>query len=100
MVDEVHLLNIGVDRRYQGQGHGARLLRRIIDDARSAGAVRLLLEVRPSNRQAIDFYRHFGFSQVGVRRASSPAAPGRRSAGFRQGTAISLTREQMLAEMA
>ena len=80
VVDEAHLLNIGIGRRHQGKGHGARLLRQIIDDARSAGAVRLLLEVRPSNRQAIDFYRHFGFSQVGVRRAYYPAAAGREDA--------------------
>ena len=79
-VDEAHLLNIGVDRRYQGQGHGAWMLRRIMDDARSAGAVRLLLEVRRSNRQAIAFYRHFGFSQIGVRRAYYPASAGREDA--------------------
>lgn len=80
VVDEAHLLNIGIDRRHQGQGHGARLLRRIMDDARSAGAVRLLLEVRPSNRQAIAFYRYFGFSQIGLRRAYYPAATGREDA--------------------
>ena len=80
VVDEAHLLNIGIDRRHQERGHGARLLRRIIDHARAAGAVRLLLEVRRSNRQAIGFYRHFGFSQIGVRRAYYPAAAGREDA--------------------
>jgi [ribosomal protein S18]-alanine N-acetyltransferase len=80
VVDEAHLLNIGIDRRHQGHGHGARMLCQIIDDARSAGAVRLLLEVRPSNRQAIAFYRYFGFSQIGVRRAYYPAAAGREDA--------------------
>jgi len=80
VVDEAHLLNIGVDRRHQGQGHGARLLRQIIEDARSAGAVRLLLEVRRSNQQAIDFYRHFAFMQVAVRRAYYPTLAGREDA--------------------
>jgi len=80
VVDEAHLLNIGVDRRYQGQGHGARMLRQIMDDARSAGALRLLLEVRPSNRQSIDFYQRFGFKQIGARRAYYPAAAGREDA--------------------
>jgi [ribosomal protein S18]-alanine N-acetyltransferase len=80
VVDEAHLLNVGIDRRYQGQGHGARMLRRIINDARAAGALRLLLEVRRSNQQAIAFYRHFGFSQIGVRRAYYPAAAGREDA--------------------
>ena len=80
VVDEAHLLNIAVDRHHQGQGHGARLLRQIIDEARSAGAVRLLLEVRRSNRQAIDFYRHFAFTQVAVRRAYYPTDAGREDA--------------------
>ena len=80
VVDEAHLLNIGVDRRYQGQGHGARMLRQIMDDARSAGALRLLLEVRPSNRQSIDFYQRFGFKQIGARRAYYPAVAGREDA--------------------
>jgi ribosomal-protein-alanine N-acetyltransferase len=80
VVDEAHLLNIGIARAYQGQGHGARLLGQVIADARAAGAQRLLLEVRPSNRQAVDFYRHFGFRQIGVRRAYYPAPFGREDA--------------------
>ena len=80
VADEAHLLNIGVDLRHQGQGHGARLLRQIIEEARSAGAVRLLLEVRRSNQQAIDFYRHFAFTQVAVRRAYYPTLAGREDA--------------------
>jgi [ribosomal protein S18]-alanine N-acetyltransferase len=80
IVDEAHLLNIGIAKHYQGQGHGARLLRQIIDAARAAGVVRLLLEVRPSNRRAIDFYQAFGFRQIGVRRGYYPAALGREDA--------------------
>ena len=80
VLDEAHLLNIGIARPHQGQGHGARLLERIIADARAAGARRMLLEVRPSNRQAIEFYQRFGFRQIGVRRAYYPAALGREDA--------------------
>ena len=80
VADGAHLLNIGVDRRHQGQGHGARSLRQIIAEARSAGAVRLLLEVRRSNQQAIEFYRHFAFTQVAVRRAYYPTLAGREDA--------------------
>ena len=74
------VLDIGVDRRYQGRGHGAALLRRAMDDAQVAGARRLLLEVRPSNRQAVEFYLRFGFTQIGVRRGYYPAAAGREDA--------------------
>ncbi len=80
VLDEAHLLDIGVDRRYQGRGHGAALLRRAMDDAQVAGARRLLLEVRPSNRQAVEFYLRFGFTQIGVRRGYYPAAAGREDA--------------------
>ena len=80
VLDEAHLLNIGVDRRYQGQGHGARLMQRVIDDARAGGAQRLLLEVRCSNRQAIAFYQRFGFARIGLRRGYYPAAAGREDA--------------------
>ena len=40
VLDEAHLLNIGIDRRFQGQGYGAALLQRVADDARGAGARR------------------------------------------------------------
>ena len=80
VLDEAHLLNIGIDRAYQGQGHGARLLEMIIADAEAAGATRLLLEVRRSNQRALDFYRQFGFRQIGLRRAYYPAAVGREDA--------------------
>ena len=80
VLDEAHLLNIGIDRAYQGQGHGARLLEAIIADAEADGATRLLLEVRRSNQRALDFYRQFGFRQIGLRRAYYPAAVGREDA--------------------
>ena len=80
VLDEAHLLNIGIDRRHQEQGYGAALLLCVMDDARAAGARRLLLEVRPSNRQAVEFYLRFGFTQIGVRRGYYPAATGREDA--------------------
>jgi [ribosomal protein S18]-alanine N-acetyltransferase len=80
IVDEAHLLVIGVDRRHHRHGHGARLLRQIIDTARADGAARLLLEVRPVNTQAIAFYQSFGFAQIGVRRGYYPAVTGREDA--------------------
>ena len=80
VLDEAHLLVIGVDRRYQGQGHGARLLLQVIEAARAGGAVHLFLEVRRSNEQAIGFYRRFGFVRIGVRRGYYRSAAGREDA--------------------
>ncbi|MBF1164396.1 MAG: ribosomal protein S18-alanine N-acetyltransferase [Dechloromonas agitata] len=80
VLDEAHLLNIGVGKRYQGQGYGARLLRHAMECARLGGADRLFLEVRPSNERAVDLYRHFGFRQIGLRKGYYPAVTGREDA--------------------
>ena len=80
VLDEAHLLNIGVARGQQGQGLGARLLQRAIDRVRSDGATRMLLEVRAANEPAIAFYRRSGFSQIGLRRGYYPATIGREDA--------------------
>lgn len=79
-VDDAHLLNISVSEKQQGLGFGARLLRHAMSVARQAGASTLLLEVRPSNVKAVELYRHFGFAQIGVRRAYYPADGGREDA--------------------
>ena len=72
-VDEAHLLNICVASKRQGMGFGARLLGHAKRVAQRAGAIRLLLEVRPSNTKALALYRHFGFQQIAVRRGYYPA---------------------------
>jgi len=80
VLDEAHLLDIGVAQSHQAQGLGARLLQRAIDRARSVGATRMLLEVRAANEPAIAFYRRSGFSQIGLRRGYYPATIGREDA--------------------
>jgi len=80
VLDEAHLLNIGVCKRYQGQGYGARLLRHALENARLNHASKLFLEVRPSNERAVELYRHFGFRQIGLRKAYYPATIGREDA--------------------
>lgn len=79
-VDEAHLLNISVEKRRQGMGFGARLLRHAMSVARTQGARTLLLEVRPSNAQALELYRHFGFVRIGLRKGYYPAQEGREDA--------------------
>jgi ribosomal-protein-alanine N-acetyltransferase len=79
-VDEAHLLVIGVDRRHQGQGHGARLLQCAMRASGAVGVRRMLLEVRASNAHAIAFYEEFGFERIGLRRGYYPAAIGREDA--------------------
>ena len=80
VIDEAHLLNIGVGPRYQGQGYGARMLRHAMENARLNHATKLFLEVRPSNERAVQLYRHFGFRQIGQRKSYYPATIGREDA--------------------
>ncbi|MEW6164655.1 MAG: ribosomal protein S18-alanine N-acetyltransferase [Pseudomonadota bacterium] len=80
VVDEEHLLDIGVAPQRQRQGLGAALLEFLCARARAAGVVRMLLEVRPSNAAAVAFYRHFDFAEIGRRRGYYPAHAGREDA--------------------
>ena len=77
---EAHILNVCVDPAMQGQGHGRRLLRRLVDLARWHHADQVFLEVRPSNPRAIALYRDEGFNEIGTRPNYYPAAKGREDA--------------------
>jgi len=80
VVDEDHLLDIGVAPARQRQGLGAQLLDFLCARARADGMVRMLLEVRPSNAGAVAFYRRFDFAGIGRRRAYYPSRDGREDA--------------------
>lgn len=66
--DDAELMTIGVDRTRQRRGIAARLLTKLIDEARRQGAARMLLEVRVDNDPALALYRRFGFERLGLRR--------------------------------
>ena len=76
VLDEVHLLNITVMPELQGQGLGKKLLQHLFSDARAQGTKYMFLEVRPSNKNAIEMYSNFGFLTIGERRGYYPAAHG------------------------
>lgn len=79
-VDEAQLLNIGIDCAWQRRGCGSMLMEYLFDVARQAGAVRMFLEVRPSNAPAQALYGRYGFGRIGLRRGYYPAAVGREDA--------------------
>lgn len=78
--DELHLLNLCIRRIYHRTGLGRRLLRFSIARAWKESAQRILLEVRVSNRAAIQLYRTEGFCEIGRRKNYYPAAHGREDA--------------------
>jgi ribosomal-protein-alanine N-acetyltransferase len=100
-VDEgVHLMNIAVRKDCQRRGVGRRLIRHLVRQARSAGKIVIILEVRMSNAGAQAFYESFGFAKFGVRRGyyvdnredallmalDLSRASARRKSGTRKGT--------------
>jgi ribosomal-protein-alanine N-acetyltransferase len=68
VVDELHILDVAVAPASRRHGIGRALVAAAIDYAKKENAVRLLLEVRPSNAVAIALYRALGFLPYGVRK--------------------------------
>ena len=71
-VDEVHLLNITVAPKRQGQGIARYLLDVLALWAMQLGKPWIWLEVRRSNERALAVYQRYGFEQVGLRKAYYP----------------------------
>ena len=68
MVDQLHLVTIGVDPAHQGRGVAHRLLLACIDLALGAELEAITLEVRASNERAQRLYERFGFVRAGLLR--------------------------------
>lgn len=80
VLDEAHLLGIGVALSAQRRGYGRRLLQHLCERAAEEGATCFFLEVRVSNDAARALYRAMGFDEVGRRRGYYPAGVGREDA--------------------
>ncbi len=75
VVEEAHLLNITLTPARQGHGLGRWMMRSLVDQVRSAGLDRIVLEVRPSNARALRLYERSGFQRIGLRKGYYPSAP-------------------------
>ena len=69
IVPESHLLNIAIDTMYQGKGLGKKLLQQVIYQNKIIGVKVISLEVRVSNKIAINLYEKGGF----IKDANRPA---------------------------
>lgn len=65
--DDAELMTIAVDRKFQGKGVGAALLRACFEDLMMTPCTRMVLEVAADNPSAIALYRKLGFKQIGER---------------------------------
>jgi RimJ/RimL family protein N-acetyltransferase len=61
-------LGMGVAPEFRGKGIGRRLMDATINDARTAGLMRIELEVFSSNTNAITLYERYGFAHEGLHR--------------------------------
>lgn len=77
---EAHLLNMSVAAPWQRRGIGREVLGFVLRLARETGAVRILLEVRPSNEAARSLYAAAGFTAIAKRRDYYPSDAGREDA--------------------
>ena len=80
VLDEWHLLNIGVLPGHQGKGYGAGLLDNIIAMAKNNDVREILLEVAASNKPAKRLYEKSGFKQIGLRKNYYPGTGGKEDA--------------------
>ena len=68
MVDEAHVVSVGVRERYRGWGVGELLLIAAIEQAMKQRAEVVTLEVRASNYVAKNLYLKYGFEEKGMRK--------------------------------
>ncbi|HEY9107888.1 MAG TPA: GNAT family N-acetyltransferase [Roseateles sp.] len=64
--EPLQLWRLYLGQRFIGQGLGARLMAAVQAEARRRGAGTLWLGVYDRNVRAVEFYRRFGFAQVGT----------------------------------
>ena len=69
MVDEAHIVSVGVRSRYRGWGVGELLLIAGIEHAMKRRAEVVTLEVRVSNYVAKNLYLKYGFTEKGIRKS-------------------------------
>jgi ribosomal-protein-alanine N-acetyltransferase len=74
--DDVELMTIAVDRKFQGKGVGAALLKASFEDLMMTPVRRMILEVAADNPAAIKLYSKLGFKKLSERKGYYARANG------------------------
>ncbi len=67
-IEFIDILNICIDTQFQKQGLGKKLLDNLLARQKHSEIKSILLEVRESNRAAINFYQNYGFKLLDTRK--------------------------------
>ncbi len=78
--DEAHVLNLCIDEPWQRKGYAHVLLEHLVSEAVRRRAHVMFLEVRPSNKRAVELYQRSGFNEIGLRKDYYDAHDGREDA--------------------
>lgn len=78
--EEGHILNLCIDKPWQGRGFARLLLEHLVHAAERRRATVVFLEVRPSNPRAIRLYQLNGFNEIGLRKGYYDSTTGREDA--------------------
>lgn len=65
--EELHIANIAVIEEYRRKGLGRRIVEMMMEKSHDDGVKYACLEVRESNRIAIQMYNDLGFQKAGIR---------------------------------
>ena len=74
--DDVELMTIAVDKKFQGKGVGAALLKACFEDLMMIPVKRMVLEVAADNPPAIKLYGKLGFKKISERKGYYARADG------------------------
>lgn len=73
---EAHILNVCVNKKYQRQGFGQKIVTHLLGVAKNNKVKMVFLEVRLSNNIAINLYESLGFFEIGHRGSYYPTIEG------------------------
>jgi len=61
-VDELHIGNFAITKKFQGQGYGNYMLKKLLENFQDLELA--ILEVRAKNISAINLYHKYGFKKI------------------------------------
>jgi ribosomal-protein-alanine N-acetyltransferase len=68
IVGEGQINNVAVKKEYRNKGIGKKMLQRLLELGKENGLEEFTLEVRVSNKNAIQLYKSLSFKDAGIRR--------------------------------